>query len=162
MNFLDLWGLSPSDANNSQTSTTVKIEGGGIGVNVSAIVGGAGMQIDKSWTTVTFTLVETGESFTEDFTTTSLQGEGLKVSTGVNIITVEGSMTFEGTPTQEEIIIAYGGLSTSLGVSTGLGVISFGLTGTETANGVINTTVISVGVGIPVSFGFQESNTESR
>jgi hypothetical protein len=138
-------------------TTTIKATGSGIGFFVSAIVGEAGSQIDKSWYEMMFTIVETGEKFFAKFTTTSVEGEGFKLGLGLYTITLEASAIYKGKPpTREQIISDFTGESKSMG----FGIMFVGVSGSEANQWTVGTGNLNISVGFPFTFTAEKSITK--
>ena len=153
--------LQVGDTVGKQKTTTVEARGSGNGIFASAIVGESGGQFDKSWYSMRFTIKETGESFSAKFTTTSLEGSGLKLGIGAYTLSIEASAVFKGRPPSPTEIIE----SFAAGESTALvfGIWFASVSGTESGQWIINTGTYSASLSpIPVNFGFEKSRTMIR
>ncbi len=114
-------------------------------------------EIDKAWFTMSFTINETNETFTEKFTSANLRGAGAKLGFGAYAICdIQANGVFKGVkPTQDQIIQSFVGTSKVVGVS----LLWFGITGSESENWVVNTGTLGISYGLPFSFGVEESTT---
>ena len=153
--------LQVGDVVGKQKTTTIEAQGSGIGIFMSTIVGSSGGQLDKSWYDMNFKIKETGESFSAKFTTTSIEGSGLKFGVGAYTLSIEASAVFKGkSPTRQEILNDFAAGETT---SLGFGVLFSGVNGAESGRWTVNTGTLSISLGpIPFSVGFEKSKTKQR
>jgi RHS repeat-associated protein len=149
--------LQPGEVVGKLKETTVTANGSGNGIFASAIIGGSGAEIDKSWYEMQFKIQETGETFSAKYTTTAVEGEGFKLGAGIYTLTIDATGKFKGKPpTQNQIMDSFAGEAISLGFSF----LWFGVNGSETENWTVNTGTFGISVGIPGSGGAEKSHTQ--
>ena len=148
--------LQVGDTVGKQNEWHVKAEGSGVGIWAGGIIGSSGSEIDASKYTLKFTLVETGESFSEKFSSINNSANGLKVGFGVYALDVNGQGVFIGKmPEKSDIIDSFKGDGTVKGFSF----LYFGISGVENENWVIKNGTFGISAGIPFSCGIEYFNT---
>ena len=148
--------LQVGDTVGKQNEWHVKAEGSGVGGYLAAIISSSGTEVDLSSYDMHFTIIETGESFSEEFYSHTNSGDGFKVGFGLYVMDIEANGTFTGKkPSQEDVLNSFSGPSSNIGVS----VMFAGISGSENDNWIVKTGTYSLGVGISVSAGIDNSYT---
>ena len=139
--------------------TTVTASGEGNGFFASAIVALSGMEIDKSWYSIDFTINETGEKFSAKYTTTAIEGEGYKLGLGVYTLFIEAHGRFEGKPpTPAQIIDSFADENISISFSLSC----FGFITSESKNWKVKIGTFGVSVGTPFYGVVEKTFTKRR
>ena len=114
-------------------------------------------EVDISIYSMDFKIEETGETFRNQFVSRNYRGEGIKIGSGVYVISIEAEGLFKGEkPTGNIIANSFAGKSEIGGFSF----LWVGVSGSESEIWRVGNGIFGVSAGLPFSYGIEESNAE--